>query len=101
MLWAVSLPAKAHGQEILTSIYAELVSITICVAILFFNKKTRPYRLPGLTACILGVVFENFALSNLPYRQYQHLITILGFTVPLTVTALAVYISHLIESRKK
>lgn len=98
-LASVSQLAHAHGEEVLTSIYAELVSIAICFTSLFILRRARPFRVIGGAACIVGVVVGNWAVSGLPYMQYRSLITAVGFIVPMAATVLALYVSRLIASR--
>lgn len=98
---SVSRLAHAHGDEALTSIYAELASIALCIASLFIWRRAKPYRLVGWVACIVGVIIENLAVSGVPYIQYRNLLTAVGLIVPVAATVLAVYISHRIASHKR
>lgn len=100
-LFWVSSVAHAHGEDVLTSIYAEIISIVLCLAFLFLRKDVKQYRAVGFTACGIGVIVENWALADVPYSQYQSIVTSLGFSVPLLATFSAVYLSKLIANRKK
>lgn len=97
----VSRLAYAHGEEVLTTIYAELASITLCITLLFTWRRAKPYRVFGVVACMVGVVVENWAVSGVPYMEYRNLITAAGFIVPVTTTVLAVYVVERITSHKR
>ena len=90
-LISTSQLAHAHGEEVLTSIYAELASIALCASLLFFWRGAKPYRLIGIVACIIGLVVENWAVSAIPYMKHRNLIAAAGFIVPAAATMLAVY----------
>ncbi|EEF25171.1 conserved hypothetical protein, partial [Ricinus communis] len=98
---SVSELAHAHGEEVLTSIYAELASITLCITLLFIWRRAKRYRLVGAVACMVSVIIENWAVSGVPYMQYRNLVTAVGFIVPMAATVLAVYISERIVSHKR
>lgn len=83
--------AHAHGEEILTSIFAELTSVVLCLVFLFLHPRAKPYRGIGFFACVAGVVTENWVLADLLYMQYRHLITVAGLIAPPTSVLLAVY----------
>lgn len=93
--------ARAHGEEILTSIYAELASITLCVALLFLWRRARPYRLIGVVACIIGFIGENWVVSGIPYMEHRALITAAGFIVPVLTTVVVVYVAQYQGRAKK
>jgi hypothetical protein len=93
--------AHAHGEEVLTSIYAELASIALCVGLLFLWRRARPYRLIGVVACIIGLIVENWAVSDIPYMKHRNLITAAGLIVPVVATMLAVYIAQRRDHAKK
>jgi hypothetical protein len=97
---SVSRLAHAHGGEVLTSMYAELASITLCITLLFMWRRAKPYRVIGVVACMVGVIAENWAVSGIPYMQHRNLITAVGFIVPVVATVLAVYIAQRIASPK-
>ena len=86
ILSLVSSAAHAHGEDVLTSIYAEIISIALCLAFLFLRKEAKQYRTIGFTACVIGVVGANWALSDVPYSQYQSLVAAVGVIVPLLAT---------------
>ena len=98
---SVSQLAHAHGEEVLTSIYAEIASITLCITLLFIWRRAKPYRVIGVVACMVGVIVENWAVSGVPYMQYRNLITAVGFIVPVAATMLAVCVSQRIASHKR
>ena len=67
ILTSVSRIAHAHGEDVLISIYAELVSIGLCIAFLFFWPQEKPYRVIGFIGCLAGVVAGNWVFLELPY----------------------------------
>lgn len=86
--------AHAHGEDVLSSIYAELASIALCAGLLFLWRRAKPYRLIGSVACIIGLVVENWAVSVIPYMKHRNLISAAGFIVPAVATMLAVYVAQ-------
>lgn len=101
ILFLVSSAAHAHWEDVLTSIYAETISIALCLAFLFLRKEPKQYRAIGFTACVIGVVAANWALSDVPYSQYQSIVTAVGVILPLLATFSAVHISKFIANHKK
>jgi hypothetical protein len=98
---SVSRLAHAHGEEVLLSIFAELASIALCIALLLIWRRAKPYRVLGAVACMLALVVENWAVSGVSYRQHRNLITIAGFIVPIAATVLAICVSQRIANYKK
>jgi hypothetical protein len=97
----VSPSAHAHGEEVLTSIYAEFASIILCITLLIIWRRAKPYRVIGAVACTIGVIVENWAVGGLPYMQYRNLITAVGFIFPVAATVSAIYVAQLIAIRKR
>jgi hypothetical protein len=85
--------AHAHGEEVLVSIYAELASIALCVGLLLVWRRAKPYRLIGVVACLIGLIVQNWAVSDIPYMQRRNVITAAGFIVPVVAAMLAIYVS--------
>ena len=100
-LTLVSRVAYAHGEEVLTSICAEIISIALCLAFVFLRKEAKPYRAIGFIACVIGVIAANWALADVPYNQYQNIITAVGVLLPLSATFSAIYISKFIANHKR
>jgi hypothetical protein len=102
VLVLVSRAAHAHGGDVLTSIYSEIISIALCLAFLFLRKEAKPYRAIGFTASVIGVVSANWALADVLYscpvskNNYGS-----GGIVPLLATVSAIYISKFIANHKK
>ncbi|THC45311.1 hypothetical protein [Massilia sp. Mn16-1_5] len=100
-LAATSQIAQAHGEEVLVSIYAQLLSVALCVLFLLFWRAARPYRLIGMAACIAGLAVADWALAPVPYTEHQTLVTTVGFVVPIITSLSAVSISRRIVDRKR
>ena len=98
---SVSGSAHAHGEEVLETVYAALASVAICAILLFSWHRAVNHRAIGLVACVASLVMANWAVSSLPYLQYRHLITVVGFAMPIVATVSAIYFSHRLASRKK
>ena len=93
--------AHAHGEEVLVSVYAELVSIVLCALVLFTWRRALAHRLIGLAACVGSIVVEHWAVSDLPYMQYRKLITAAGFIVPLAATVSAICLAHWVSALRQ
>jgi hypothetical protein len=101
VLASASRAASAHGEDVLTSIYAEILSTALCLVFLFLRKDAKPYRAIGFAACVIGLVAENLVLADVPYRRYENMITAAGIIVPLVATFSAVYIAKFLANCKK
>ena len=63
--------AFAHGQAVLVTIYAELLTIGFVVLFFLVAPKFRSFWLGGTTACFLGVVGAWLVTSTIPYSDNQ------------------------------
>ena len=79
--------AFAHGQAVLVTIYAELLTIGFVVLFLLVVPKFRSFWLGGTTTCFLGVVGAWLVTSTIPYSDNQILITAISVILPLLSTA--------------
>jgi hypothetical protein len=93
--------AHAHGEDVLVSIYAELVSVALCVGVLYLWRRVRRYRRTGVLACIAGLILVNLAFLHTPYDENRELITAAGIIVPIVMTMLAVYVAQRRDRVKK
>jgi hypothetical protein len=93
--------AHAHGEEVLVSVYAQLVSIAACALVLFTWRRALAHRVTGLLACVGSIVVEQWAISGLPYMQYRTLITAAGFIVPLAATVSAICLAHWVRELRQ
>ncbi len=101
VLSLVSRAAHAHGEDVLTSIYAEIISVALCIAFLFLRKEAKPFCAIGFAACIAGVIAVNWALADVPYLQNQSMIMVVEFIMPLMATFSVIQISKIIANHKK
>ena len=90
LLVVTPLAAFAHGEEVLGTIFLELIVIVILIVGLVTVNLNRKGKLIIGSIYFLTIVLT-FTLTNLlPYRQYQTLTNILVVAVPLT-TGIASY----------
>ena len=93
-------PAHAHGQEVLTSIYAQLATVIVVVIVLFRVREIRRYWIMGLLGCITGMVLSWWVTADMPYRRNATLITAIAVASPILLTALAVFAAARWSSRR-
>jgi hypothetical protein len=86
-----ALPAHAHGQEVLTSLYAQLASVTVALTALFGVRECRRYWLAGLLGCISGTVLSWWVTGGMPYRQHANLITLILAVAPIAFLSLSIF----------
>jgi hypothetical protein len=85
LLFACPMTAFAHGEDVLTTIFLELIVVVIFVVALL------TVRLNGKGKLIIGGIYISttaltFMITNgLPYNQYQATINIIVGAVPLTI----------------
>lgn len=79
--------AFAHGEDVLVTLYAELLTIITIILALRMVPAFRRYWRGGSAFCILGVIAAWLVTWRLPYRDNQHLITALSVALPLLATA--------------
>ena len=86
----ISVPAHAHGQDVLVSILAQMASVIIVVTVLFGVRVFRRHWILGLLGCISGTVFSWWVTGGMPYRQNASLITAIEVASPIAFSALAI-----------
>jgi hypothetical protein len=85
-LAALPVQAYAHGEEVLVTIYAELLTIVFVIVAFRLVPRLRRFWLGGVIACILGVVASCLATAGMPYRENMILITAISVALPLLTT---------------
>lgn len=101
ILGAVCGPARAHGEEMLMPIFAQLASLALCALALLTWRRARGQRLAGLIACVTSTAIVLWAVAGLPYRQYLYLVTVAAFVVPLAATVSAIYLTHARRAKQR
>lgn len=85
---ALSLSAMAHGEEVLITVFFELVTIIILIVATFRTNLTLGGRLIFFVAWILETVLIWVSVGDVPYNQNRALITFLVTTGPLVAAGL-------------
>lgn len=85
----VALPVRAcaHGEDVLVTIYAEILTIVLVIAAFLLVPRLRPFWLGGIIACVLGVAASWLATAGMPYRENMIVITAISVVLPLLATA--------------
>jgi hypothetical protein len=89
----IAFPAHAHGQDVLVSIFAQLASLIIVLAVLFGVRAFRRHWISGLLGCISGTIFSWWVTGGMPYRQNANLITAIDAASPIVFTALSILVA--------
>ena len=86
--WAV--PAFAHGEDLLRSVYAQLAAVLVTFVALGVVPALRKHRIAGVVGCLLGVVGSWLATFNLPYQANHVSVTVLLVALPLALAMIAI-----------
>ena len=86
--------ALAHGEDILVTIYAELLTVVAIVLALRLVPSFRRSRLGGTIFCIIGVIASWLVTSDMPYTDNQTLITTISVVLPLVATSVYLVWRH-------
>lgn len=78
--------AYAHGQDVLVTIYAELLTVFFVVLTLRLVSTFRPFWFGGTAACVFGVFASWFAVAGIPYSANQTIVTAISVILPLLTT---------------
>lgn len=85
LLLASPLTVFAHGEEVLLTVFLELLLIVILViGLLTINLNGKGKLIIG-GLYILAVVLTFIITNSLPYNQYRTMINFLVVFVPLTI----------------
>lgn len=77
----------AHGEGMLVTLYAELLTVTMVILVLRFSPRFRPFWLGGTISCIVGVIASWFATARMAYFANQALITAISVALPVLAAA--------------
>jgi hypothetical protein len=97
----ISLPAHAHGQDVLVSIFAQMASVIIVVAVLFGVRAFRRHWISGSLGCVSGTIFSWWITGGMPYRQNANLITAIDAVSPIVFSALSILAACLWAKRRE
>ena len=85
LLLASPLTSFAHGEEVLGTVFLELIAIVIFVIGLLTIKLNVKGKLLIGGIYVLATVLTFTIIDNLPYNQYRTMINIVVVVVPLTI----------------
>lgn len=88
VLGVAVLPAQAHGEEVLVTIGAQLVTVIGVVYFLLAMPRLRAHWVLGLAGCVAGVLLSWWLTDDLPYRDNSTLITSIHVCLPVAVPLL-------------
>lgn len=99
-LLVLSAAAEAHGEEVLVSLFAEAVTVLGILLALGVSRPLRAHAGAGVFGCIAGVVLDWHLTGDLPYRENQRLITLLGIAIPLLLSAAFVLLASRYRAKR-
>jgi hypothetical protein len=91
LLLASPLTALAHGEEVLVTVFLELIVFVILVVGLLTINLTRTGKLIIGVIGIFAIVLTSIAINGLPYNQYRTMINVVVVTVPLTIVIISYF----------
>ncbi|MGM9428752.1 hypothetical protein [Hydrogenophaga sp. MI9] len=97
---AIPTIAEAHGEEVLGSIFAEVVTVATLFALLTIVPALKRYSGAGFVGCLIGVLISWATIGDIPYRKNANFITIVLIAFPIVSTVLVLLLDKLFASKR-
>lgn len=87
--------AFAHGEEVIYTLFIQIISIIICLIILISVKVSSTSRAILLGIYLLSVIAVFYFINNLPFRHNMLLINLSVAFIPFIISILTYLILRL------
>lgn len=93
-LLAVSALAEAHGEEVVVSLFAQVIAVLGVILAVCVFRPLRRHAVAGVLGCFAGVALDWLATGDMPYWENHELITFLAFALPVLLSCAFVLLAR-------
>jgi len=93
LLLVFPLPVYAHGQDVIATIFYQIVTVLAIFLVLAVVPVLRRHFIVVFLGCLLGVITAWLITGDMPYTANRSLITSLDIAMPIGFTIAAVLLT--------
>lgn len=94
LLLGFTLPAYAHGEDALTSLFLQFFAVVVTFILLAIVPGLKRHSAIGVIGCLLGFAASWILTADIPFSDNQPLIKILSVAMPLGFAAIAILLAR-------